>query len=259
MIKAAIFDYGETLVSPKVRDEEIVPRALLATYRFLVQTGLSIPYDEFVRAEMSIFRKYGQLEAEENRDIPDVIKYVELLGELFPDRSSAWVRRTATRADAVFWGVVAGHYSTSRGARRSLRELKSMSLKLAVLSNHHSHRALVGHLRQLELDGYFVRIFSSAQLGVRKPDPRAFERCLSVIKVRSGDAIFVGDSVKYDIAGAKACGMKTILLETGRRRAHPGEQSGKEAKPREATPDFTISALSQVPSIVKQLNKRRHS
>ena len=244
MIKAAIFDYGETLVSSKARDEEIVPRALRAAYRFLVQVGLSVSFEDFIRTDMAIFGRYGHLEVKENRDIPDVVKYVELLGDLFPDKSSAWVHRTATQADAAFWDEVARNYSASKGAKRSLHELKSMGLKMAVLSNHHSHRALVRHLKQLELDGYFARIFSSDQLGVRKPDPRAFAKCLSALKVGNAEAVFIGDSIKFDIAGAKARRLMTIII---------GDQATERSEPLIA--DFKVGNLNEIPPIIRRLNK----
>jgi putative hydrolase of the HAD superfamily len=52
----------------------------------------------------------------------------------------------------------------------------------------------------------------SYQLGVRKPDPRIYERALDSIDTRSSDAIFVGDGGSDEHRGARAVGMKTVLV-----------------------------------------------
>ena len=52
----------------------------------------------------------------------------------------------------------------------------------------------------------------SYQLGVRKPDSRIYERALDTIDVRPGEAIFVGDGGSDEHRGARAVGMKTVLV-----------------------------------------------
>ncbi len=223
---------------------------MCASYRVLARAGLSVPFEEFVTINESIFRKFAQVEAAEDRDIPDIVKYREIVGTLFPARSEEWHRRVAGQADRAFWKVVIGNFVPDESAGRSLKELKSMGLRMAVLSNHHNHRALIQHLRHLGLNRYFLHIFSSDQLGVRKPDPRAFGRCLSALKVSSEEAIFIGDSLEKDIAGAKACGMKTILVE-----GESPRQNDPQGRPGASSADFTIRRLAEVPGIVRILNE----
>ena len=52
----------------------------------------------------------------------------------------------------------------------------------------------------------------SYQLGVRKPDARIYERALDALDTGSGDAIFVGDGGSDEHRGARAVGMKTVLV-----------------------------------------------
>jgi HAD superfamily hydrolase (TIGR01509 family) len=250
LIRAAIFDYGETLVFPGAPDQQIVPQATLAAFGVFVRAGLKTTFEDFLVIDLSIFGKWGKIESRENRDIPDIIKYHELVGRLFPAHSGTWRRRVASQANVWFWDVVARNYRLAKGAGRALDRLESMGLQMAVLSNHRSHRALVKHLKQLGLDRYFDRIFSSAQLGVRKPDPRAFEKCLSAFRVKGEETVFIGDSIKNDIVGAKACGMKAVLLEAETK----GKGSRELHSTREPSPDFVVSTLSEVPMIVRRLN-----
>jgi HAD superfamily hydrolase (TIGR01662 family) len=251
LIRAAIFDYGDTLVrrSPAPH-EKIGSEANLASYRLLSRAGLNLPFEEFVAIEGSIFRKFAQIEAAEDRDIPDIIKYRELVGMFFAARSEAWRRRVAGQANRAFWKVVVRNFVPDESAGRSLRELKSMGLRMAVLSNHHNHRVLVEHLKRLGLNRYFLRVLSSDQLGVRKPDPRAFARCLSALRVRSEETIFIGDSLEKDVAGAKACGMKTILVEGGSQR-----RDNPPGLPDVCSADFKVRSLAGIPRIVRVLNE----
>ena len=52
----------------------------------------------------------------------------------------------------------------------------------------------------------------SYQLGVRKPDPRIYQRALEAIGVAPGDAIFVGDGGSDEHRGAQALGIATVLV-----------------------------------------------
>jgi putative hydrolase of the HAD superfamily len=49
----------------------------------------------------------------------------------------------------------------------------------------------------------------SGEVGARKPDPRIFERALSELGVDATGALFVGDRLDADVAGAAALGMTT--------------------------------------------------
>ena len=52
----------------------------------------------------------------------------------------------------------------------------------------------------------------SYQLGVRKPDARIYLHALETIDVSPADAIFVGDGGSDEHRGARALGMKTVLV-----------------------------------------------
>jgi putative hydrolase of the HAD superfamily len=52
----------------------------------------------------------------------------------------------------------------------------------------------------------------SYQVGFRKPDPRIFSRALDALGVDPSDAIFVGDGGSDEHRGARAVGMKTVLV-----------------------------------------------
>lgn len=89
MIKAVLFDYGGTLVVPKKPWEEMRPKARRSVYTLLHGYDPKTSFQPFLELDESVFQKYSKLEAAEDRDIPDIVKYLDMVGRLFPDRSEA--------------------------------------------------------------------------------------------------------------------------------------------------------------------------
>jgi putative hydrolase of the HAD superfamily len=50
----------------------------------------------------------------------------------------------------------------------------------------------------------------SNAVGYSKPDPRIFEHACTLACVKPAEAVFVGDRLDVDIAGAKAAGMRAV-------------------------------------------------
>jgi HAD superfamily hydrolase (TIGR01549 family) len=61
----------------------------------------------------------------------------------------------------------------------------------------------------------FDRVTSSVGLGIRKPDPRFFERLVELIGRPAGEIAYVGDRVDNDIGPAAAAGLVAIHLRRG--------------------------------------------
>jgi putative hydrolase of the HAD superfamily len=55
-------------------------------------------------------------------------------------------------------------------------------------------------------------VVTSAEVGAGKPDPRVFERGLELAGARPEEAVHVGDSVENDVAGARALGIRAVLV-----------------------------------------------
>jgi putative hydrolase of the HAD superfamily len=58
----------------------------------------------------------------------------------------------------------------------------------------------------------FDAIVFSYQLGIRKPDARIYQRALDTIGALAAEAIFVGDGGSEEHRGARAVGMRTVLV-----------------------------------------------
>lgn len=105
--------------------------------------------------------------------------------------------------------------------------------------------AAVQH-RRLESAGilpWFKGVFISQELGADKPSPAFFQRCFDAVPGFSRDrAVMVGDSLTSDIRGGRDAGLRTCWFNPRK-------------KPRRADilPDYEISALEQLPSLLETL------
>jgi putative hydrolase of the HAD superfamily len=59
-----------------------------------------------------------------------------------------------------------------------------------------------------------VAVFSSDH-GINKPSPRLFGEALGQFGVDASRAVFVGDSLRHDVAGAKAAGLAAVWISGG--------------------------------------------
>lgn len=58
----------------------------------------------------------------------------------------------------------------------------------------------------------FNPIVTTYELGVMKPDPDPFLKALELAAVSPKESVYIGDKEETDILGAKAVGMKTIMV-----------------------------------------------
>lgn len=98
----------------------------------------------------------------------------------------------------------------------ALRELRERGPALVIASNWDcSLPEWLGPTGIMELvDG----VVTSAEVGAAKPDPRVLERALAIAGAAPGEAVHVGDKVDNDVEGARAAGVRAILVQ---RRGEP--------------------------------------
>jgi putative hydrolase of the HAD superfamily len=110
-------------------------------------------------------------------------------------------------------------FSPWEDAAPALEELRARGLRLVVVSNWDCSLPQV--LAQAGLTRLVDGVVASAPVGAAKPDPRPFARALELAAVAPGEALHVGDSPVNDLEGARAAGIRGVLL--ARRGALPVE------------------------------------
>lgn len=93
----------------------------------------------------------------------------------------------------------------------AIAELRRRELVVGLISNTDRDVAPICH--ELGVGAAFDFIISSCEVGYEKPDPRIFNHALDLAKVEPGEAIHVGDQYKSDVAGARAVGIKPLLID----------------------------------------------
>ncbi|MFQ5988927.1 MAG: HAD family hydrolase [Candidatus Methylomirabilales bacterium] len=82
--------------------------------------------------------------------------------------------------------------------------------RLGIVSNFYGNLATV--CDEVGLSQFLMVAVDSAQVGYTKPDPHIFLLALAALKAEPTEAVFVGDSLQRDMAGARGVGMAHIWL-----------------------------------------------
>ena len=97
------------------------------------------------------------------------------------------------------------------GVRPSLERLRAAGLRLAVVSN--SNGTLRHLFDRLGFTPAFDAILDSTVEEVEKPDPRIFHLALERLGEKAETALHVGDVYHVDVVGARAAGIRPILVD----------------------------------------------
>jgi putative hydrolase of the HAD superfamily len=100
------------------------------------------------------------------------------------------------------------------GVRPALSALRNRGLTLVVVSN--ANCTLHAHLARIGLRSAVDVVIDSCEEGFEKPDPRLFHVALERSGARPDSTIHVGDLYQVDVVGARAAGLRAVLMdETG--------------------------------------------
>jgi putative hydrolase of the HAD superfamily len=110
---------------------------------------------------------------------------------------------------------VSENFELYEDALPALEELRQAGLSIGLVSNGiRDLTEFVAHHR-LDVDA----IVDSRSHGRVKPHPTIFEAALELLGAGAADTVMVGDSLEEDIEGARALGMRAILVD--REERHP--------------------------------------
>ncbi len=154
------------------------------------------------------------------------------------DAFSLRPRMSLQDSELTFWKASL-QVSLVEGVSDLLREVEEYGMPMGVVSN--SSFAGPTLEQELEVQGirsHFRFVISSADYGVRKPDPLIFEVALRRLGMEPGQVWFAGDNVGYDIVGARRAGI------------FPVAYNPRNGIPEEAGEHAVITAWSQLLSLL---------
>lgn len=131
------------------------------------------------------------------------------------------------------------HFSLYEDVVPALRALHDRGFRLGLISN--THRSLASFQSHFELDDLIAGAVSSSEHGYNKPHPSIFRTALRLLAVEPPEAVMVGDNYQHDIEGARAVGMRAVLL------CRPGAH-GRAGDQANGVP--VIASLGELPAIL---------
>lgn len=200
MPKAVLFDAGNTLIwldhpyIVQVLREHGVETTMEALME--AEYGAKLQLDELARNGTQDDRTRGEV-------FFDVIfRHVGVHESAVP---SVAQRLFARHAEKNLWGNV------RERTEETLEELRRRGYRLGVISNADGRAEQA--LDVAGLRGHFELVVDSGLVGIDKPDPRIFQLALDQMGVHPHDAVYVGDIYEIDVQGARAAGMRAILID----------------------------------------------
>lgn len=111
------------------------------------------------------------------------------------------------------------HFQLYDDTTRVLDALSARGLTIGVISN--SHRSLDAFTEHFALGRFITIAVSSATHGYMKPHHSIFDAALARAGVAANQAVMVGDSLRADIEGALAAGLRAVLIRRSGDRPDP--------------------------------------
>jgi putative hydrolase of the HAD superfamily len=152
-----------------------------------------------VRAEMAYYREH----ADEGRDEASLADLRKRCAALVSDKLG-----TEITVDELLEAIRFEGYPDAIPALRSLRD---RGQRLVAVSNWDCSLPKV--LERCGLGGLLDGAVSSAAAGARKPDPAIFAPALEIAGCGPEEALHVGDTLEEDAAGARAAGIRSLLID----------------------------------------------
>lgn len=125
--------------------------------------------------------------------------------------------------------------------------LKAAGIPLGIVSNAIHEPFLEWAVEAAGMHDLFDSILTSARAGYYKSRPEIYLQAARELGVPPEDVIHIGDSLRFDVAGAAAAGMRTVWLDLG----HEPLGDGK--------PDLTITGFEGLTDILFDLFQLRRA
>ncbi len=239
-LRGVIFDMGGTLLhynAPGTIWEDTEKTGARGIYERLRADGVELPpQDAALDAAWDyIFGIWSQL----NNHAVEDLKLDWLVAGLMrewsvPDASPDLV----SAASEAYMIAIQSHVVPLEGAADTLRALHARGLRVGLISNtlwpgrHHRR-----DLDRYGLTQHLEHLVFSADVERWKPHSAVFSLSLDALDLQPDEAVYVGDSLYFDVWGAQQAGLRGVWIEQTHRWLPDGI---------EVTPDATIRRLPEL-------------
>jgi len=241
-IEALIFDLGDTLIYFSGEWDETFRLADEKLYESLVSLGIDLDQDLFLdeyRARMADYYRNREM------DFIEITNRIVLCDVLATLGLESIDQDVVERALVDMYSVFQALWIPDPDALRTLQQLKHEGFPLGLVSNASDDANVQTLIDQAGVRPFFDLIITSAQMGIRKPNPRIFQPLLDHWKLPPERVAMVGDTLGADVLGAQNAGIFSIWFT--RYANNPGNRAHKDT----IHPHATIGALAELPDLLK--------
>jgi HAD superfamily hydrolase (TIGR01662 family) len=247
-IEAVLFDLFNTLILLESDDAFYMP-SLERLHNFLVSNEIDIPFEDFVRVYFEVRDRLYEETSESLEDPHFNIRVSRTLQKF--GYKLAVSHRIIVGATEAFCEEFMKYARPDDDALYVLKKLHK-KYKLAIVSNLSIPECASRILERFDLCRFFEVVVISGAINRRKPSPEIYEKALKTLDVRADKAVFVGDTPGIDIKGAKAVGLKAVLIE--RQQTSETSLSLTYELPdadEKVLPDAVIKSLKELPRLLE--------
>lgn len=239
-IRGILFDLGDTLLDFGAVDTiDLFEQGAKLTYAYLQEHGFTLPsFSEYHRKQLRAIRRaylWSHIRRREFNSLDIIGKLALGMGHnLLPED-----------LDEVAWRwyePLSRQATVEPGLHAMLGAFTDSGITLGIISNTFiPAHVLDRHLAAVDLlDLLPVRVYS-CNVRYRKPDRRIFRHALDQASLAPEQTLFVGDTPKADIRGARRAGLVPVLKDPHGRHATSRIRA-----------DYTIRSLCELTGIVEQ-------
>jgi len=202
MIKAIIFDFGQTLVNSadgfRAAEKE-------AQAKLFSNLGLTIQADFLTNYR----RLRKELHEQSNFSRKFLFHEIYYYHCLTPDE------KLLEQWETEYWETVKANtllFPEALGVLKALNERHQVSM----ITNTKGQKTAGTHRISLfpEIENFFQVIIVAGEGGIPpKPEPGPFRICLEKLQVKASEAVYVGDDYRIDVCGARDAGLHPIWLK----------------------------------------------
>lgn len=241
-INGVIFDLGSTLIEFRGEWRAVLKGQTGSVLAQLRASGLSLP-DEFEsRYEALIDQFYTRGQQDWIEFTAEYTLQFALTECGLPAQPPELIRGALAAGFAEgekSWVPFAEVYAT-------LDVLKARGYRLGIISNARDAANVERLIDQAQLRPWFNPIVISANVGVRKPNPRIFKVVLDAWRLAPDQVVMVGDMLGADVLGAHNANLRGIWATM------QAERGANEAHSDTIVPDAVIQSLSELPGLLEK-------
>jgi HAD superfamily hydrolase (TIGR01509 family) len=226
MFEAILFDFDGTLVDFVASD--------IRSLKWLhAHVATSVRFEDFLETAVTEITHFHQL-VDENQ-IDPLLMHEFRLKCTFSKHQIVWrsdylnlYKNRLVAACIPFAGVEALLCSAKK------------KVKLGLVTNAYDGQEQRKRIHNSGLGRFFDSIIVAGEVGVYKPNRAIFLHTLKSIGTVPGKTLFIGDSIKHDIIGAKSVGMKTVLFH-------------QQANSRPHNADYAVANIEALQDLLNRL------